>query len=364
MENSKIQWCDHTFNPWMGCTRVSDGCKHCYAETMMDHRYGKVKWGPQGKRIRTAQAYWKQPLKWNEGVWVECDTCGLRQELDEHGQCPKCQRPMVATMRRVRARVFCASLADVFELKEDQKEEMDQWRSDLFGLIEITPNLDWLLLTKRPENVRRMVPWNSSYPDNVWIGTSVEDQDAVNKRIPQLLKIPAKVRFVSCEPLLGPVALDGGLNFDRKTYPCDYEIRWGHGGGVEGWNTLTGEFRYYRESDGEPSELWLDDTIDWVICGGESGPDARPMNPDWARSLLKQCREADVPFFFKQWGEWMPRSHMWYAGLKEDMTFKKKPVQMGNEMMVPVGKHRSGNFLDGLEWEEFPILNRHRIGEE
>jgi protein gp37 len=337
-ENSAIEWTDHTFNPWTGCTKVSDGCKHCYAETLMDHRYHKVKWGPQGKRLRTAKQYWKQPLKWNETWFVECDVCGQRQVFNQHGRCSKCQHPMVATMRRARQRVFCASLADVFEEKRDQMEEMDQWRSELVQLIEQTPNLDWLLLTKRPENVEWMLEvalfsngvepqagaWLKAHP-NVWIGTSVENQKMADERIPHLVRIPARIHFLSVEPMLGPIDLD----LRGKHYGIDYDD--------------------YSED------------VSWVIGGFESGSEARVPNPDDMRSLRDQCRAADIPFFFKQWGEWMPRSHMWYAGLKEDMTFKKKPVQMGNEIMVPVGKHRSGNFLDGLEWQEFPILNRQRI---
>ena len=337
-ENSKIEWTDHTFNPWTGCTKVSDGCKHCYAETLMDHRYHKVKWGPQGKRVRTAKQYWKQALKWNDTWWVQCDVCGLRQMFDECGRCPKCQRPMVATMRRVRQRVFCASLADVFELKEDQKEEMDQWRADLFQMIEQTPNLDWLLLTKRPENIERMIPWDGwekPIPTNIWWGFSAENQKEFDARVPimeSFSRLYHQTYFASLEPLLGPIDIDG---------PWLEEIDLGD----------------------EEHSCWSS-PIDWVICGGESGPNARPMNPDWARSLRDQCLQADVPFFFKQWGEWLPRSHMWYAGLKEDMTFKKKPVQMGDEIMVPVGKHRSGNCLDGLEWEDYPIMNRIRLVED
>jgi len=317
-ENSKIEWTDHTFNPWMGCTKVSEGCKHCYAETLMDHRYGKVKWGPQGKRVRTAKVYWKQPLKWNETPWVVCEVCGLRQVFGEHGRCPKCQHPMVATMHRTRARVFSGSLGGVFE----DREEIGDWRLELFELIEQTPNLDWLLLTKRPENVQAMCP---SLPGNVWIGTSVENQRMADERIPELTRIPVKIHFLSVEPMLERIDLD----LRGRHYGIDYPT--------------------YSED------------VSWVICGGESGPDARPMNPDWVRSLLNQCRDADVPFFFKQWGEWMPRSHMWYAGLRKEMTFRKKPVPFGAEMMVPVGKHRSGNFIDGLEWQEFPIPERHKF---
>jgi protein gp37 len=127
-ENSNIEWTHHTFNPWIGCTKVSDGCKNCYAENLMDKRYGRVKWGPQGTRVRTSEANWKKPLKWN-------------REAEAKGE---------------RHRVFCASLADVFEDKPDQPE-MEQWRLELLELIIKTPYLDWLLLTKRPENVRGMV---------------------------------------------------------------------------------------------------------------------------------------------------------------------------------------------------------------
>lgn len=289
-QNSKIEWCDHTFNPWMGCTRVSPGCQHCYAETLMDHRYKKVKWGPQGQRVLTAKAYWKQPLKWNMTWFVECEVCDLRQVFNQFGRCPGCEHPMEATMKPVRQRVFCGSLCDVFE----ERAEIRDWRSDLFELIEQTPNLDWLLLTKRPENVKR------SLPDNVWIGTSVENQAMADKRIPVLVQIPAKVHFLSVEPMLEKIDLDlRGTNYGRD------------------------------------HATWSED-VSWVICGGESGPDARPMNPEWVQSLRDQCKEADVPFFFKQWGEYLP------VGGPEHYAFEK------------MGKHRSGRVVDGQEWNEFP----------
>jgi protein gp37 len=284
----------------------------------MDHRYGRVKWGPQGTRIRTAKGYWKLPLKWNQAVWVNCDVCGLRQVFDRDGTCPACHHPLIRVTSRTRQRVFCGSLCDVFE----DRPEIGDWRLELFDLIESTPNLDWLLLTKRPENVRAMVPWER-YPENVWIGTSVEDQKAADKRIPELLQIPARVRFLSCEPLLGPVDLSDYLGF------------------------IEGDYK-------KP-------LIGWVICGGESGPHARPMDPAWVRTLSKLCLHAEVPFFFKQWGEWLPLSHFYYAGLKDDLTFTKKPVPFGSEMMCFVGKKRAGRFLDGHEEDEFPILNRVRI---
>ncbi len=324
MKDSKIEWTTHTFNPWQGCTRVSPGCQHCYAETMMDKRYGKVKWGPLGKRIRTSADYWKQPLKWNR----EAVAAGERR------------------------RVFCASLADVFEDKPDQPE-MNEWRTELFDLIYETPWLDWLILTKRPENVLRMVPWMFHHPDffgwpsNVWIGTSVENQEQADKRIPELLKIPAAVRFLSVEPMLGPV---------------DLHSSWAIGGQ---FCHKCGGFGWYDEDDVvcprcvQPG--WTTHAkIHWVIVGGESGPEARPMNPDWARGIRDQCREARVPFFFKQWGEW---GEYYFAGqfgipaLVENGTLLKAGVpclDIDGVHMVRVGKRRAGRQLGGREWNEFP----------
>jgi len=327
-ENSKIEWTDHTFNPWMGCTKVSDGCKFCYAERDMDHRYHKVKWGPQGKRVRTAVNYWKQPSKWNKTLFVQCDVCGLRQVLNEHGRCPGCEHPMVATMKPVRQRVFCASLADVFELKEDQIEEMDQWRSDFWKLIEQTPNLDWLLLTKRPENIETMIPdeWFGfrTMPKNIWWGFSAENQKEFDARVPIMESFSRRhfqCYFVSIEPMLGPIDIRDWLDEE--------------------------------DLGDEDASMWSS-PIDWVICGGESGPNARPMNPEWARSLRDQCQEAGIPFFFKQWGEWIPLKE---SQLDPGITFKGKPIRMGDDMLFRLGKYRAGRFgryLDGQEWMEFP----------
>lgn len=247
-ENSKIEWTTHTFNPWMGCTKVSPGCHHCYAETMMDKRWGKVEWGPQGQRVKTSAANWKKPLAWYKA----------------------------AVAAGERHRVFCASLADVFEAKTDQEAGMTDWRNDLWDLIESTAGdanggLDWLLLTKRPDNVPSMVPaaWmRDGFPAAVWIGTSVEDQRRADERIPHLLALPAAVRFLSVEPMLGPVDL---------------------------W-----EARYPLPGGGRGSAFAWGNGINWVIVGGESGPGARPVHPDWARDIREACQATGVPFFFKQ----------------------------------------------------------------
>lgn len=295
MEDSKIQWTTHTMNPWIGCSKVHEGCQHCYAEADMATRRKRVKWGPQGTRSRTSDAYWKAPLKWN-------------REAEGAAERP---------------RVFCASLADVFEdwtgqIVDAHGEElyddgnggyteaqfgygdiphpgqspigMNTLRRDLFALIDATPNLDWLLLTKRPENVRRMWPaihpWqgkldktavvtdtNASYwyRENVWIGTSISLQKHADEQLPALLACRdlCRVLFVSAEPLLGPI------EFSDVSRRSDAVRQLGK-------PALNG--------------------IDWLICGGESGGNARPFNLAWARSLRDQCAAAGVAFFLKQLG--------------------------------------------------------------
>ncbi len=257
MQNSKIEWTDHTFNPWWGCQRVSPGCEHCYAETMAN-RYGHHIWGPAKTTARRAMSdnYWRQPVKWNEAARKE-------------GR---------------RARVFCASMADVFE----DHPGVIHWREWLFTLIMNTAHLDWLLLTKRPENIRKMVPreWLMMPQPNVWYGTSVENQEYADKRIPLLLQVPARVRFLSCEPLLGPVDLTQLL----VTTPC-----W-HCGNMDG------------EAGRCYCGVHIPSEIHWVIVGGESGPGARPMEDCWARSLVQQCQASSIAPFVKQMGSVWARS--------------------------------------------------------
>lgn len=246
-ETTAISWTDHTFNPWMGCTKVSPGCDHCYAEGL-GKRTGKVQWGDDAERVLTSDGYWKNPLKWNRAAEAE----GRRH------------------------RVFCASMADVFE----DRPELDEPRGRLFEVIGNTPWLDWQLLTKRPQNVLRMVPYGdtaATWRDNVWVGTTVENEDQADQRVPHLLEIPAKVRFLSCEPLLDRVRLG------KWCSSIPSRLRWGP---ENGWTP---------EYDEQP-------TIDWVICGGESGPGHRPLNLDHARLLRDNCRFFKVPFFFKQVG--------------------------------------------------------------
>ena len=281
-ENSKIEWTHHTFNPWIGCQKVGPGCDHCYAEAMMDARLGRVEWGPHGARQRTSPANWRQPLKWDRD----------------------------AAAAGERRRVFCASLADVFD---NHPSILPEWRADLWALIRATPNLDWLLLTKRPGNIAKTLPpdWGDGYP-NVWLGCTVVNQDEADRDIPKLLAVPARVRFLSMEPLLGSVDLTRWVGVHPYVGASTY-------GGSDG----------LRRCDLSGNTGLLD----WIIVGGESGPGARAMHPDWALSLLHQCQAAGVAFHFKQWGEYAP-----------DL----------NGIPFWVGKARAGRLLDGRTWDQMP----------
>lgn len=261
-ENSDIAWTHHTFNPWMGCTKISPACVHCYAEKQV-FRFTKKEtkiedvWGVDAPRQRTGRKYWAKPHAWNRKA-AEAGT---------------------------RHRVFVASLADVFDNHRSIKKE---WRDALWQLIRECPHLDFLLLTKRPQNMRKMLPadWGNGYP-NVWLGTTVENQEECNKRLQWLLDFPAVVHFVSCEPLLGPVDLR------RSIYP---PFKQKHEN--DPFVALDGLRGYMVGAD-----EYLKHKIGWVICGGESAPNdvRRDMNLDWARSLRDQCAAAGVPFLFKQY---------------------------------------------------------------
>ena len=320
-ENSKIEWCDHTFNPWMGCTKVSAGCKNCYAETMMDKRYNKVEWGKGKSRILTSEANWKLPLRWDKKAHL----ANIRELGKGFENISKAFTPEFESrhVKFNRPKVFCASLADVFD-----EEVSDEWRYRLFALIQQTQNLDWLVLTKRPTNAKRFI---LEYLDkivgsktiyfNLWIGTSVENQETADERIPQLLQIPAAKRFLSMEPLLGPVDFyQTSNNMPTKGHP---------------WRN---------------APILTD--IHWVIVGGESGRNARPMNPDWVRSIRNQCLSANVKFFFKQWGEWKHLSYQEWIDSRN-----KIELELFNEAwdyMGKVGKVKAGRLLDGVEYNDMP----------
>jgi protein gp37 len=242
-----IAWTDHTFNPWWGCVKISPACTNCYAATF-DKRLGGSNWGPGSTRKFFGDKHWNEPRRWNK-------------DAERDG---------------VRRRVFCASMADVFE---DRPDLVDH-RLRLWHLIEETPALDWLLLTKRPENIRRMLPsYNTAalsdrlpFFRNVWLGTTVENQDYAEERIDHLLANPAVVHFLSCEPLLGPIDLS----------------RW-----------IAPQTKVLDSLDGT-LEVEFTPSINWIITGSESGRNARPQNVDWYRALRDQCYAARVAFFFKQ----------------------------------------------------------------
>jgi len=264
-ERSKIEWTDHTFNPWTGCTNVSPGCDHCYAEAW-SKRSGHVRWG-NSPRKRTTDQYWKAPGIWNRRAAVFSAQHGRRQ------------------------RVFCASLADVFD-----NQAKKEWRSDLWEVIRATPSLDWLLLTKRPQNIKKMLPddWGDGY-QNVWLGMTAEDQERYDQRWPHLAKVPAVVRFVSYEPAIGPLRLT-----DDAYQP------------------------------------------DWVIVGGESGHGARPMDPSWVRAIIGDCQTRGIAPFFKQWG-----------------TYENNPIVLDGadvkRARLEDGHGKGGGLVDGRLLRDVPI---------
>lgn len=334
--NSKIEWCDHTFNPWEGCQKAGPGCDNCYAEER-NARFGggtAVNFGPGAPRRRTSSGNWALPKRWN----AQADAF-----MAQHGR---------------RQRVFCASLADVFDNAVDP-----QWRADLFELIAATPNLDWLLLTKRIGNVHRMIdltmdaidrrrecgateivrsPW--PWP-NVWIGATIVNQEEADRDIPRLLEVPARVRFLSMEPLLGDVRLGSWLHLSPSAAFVSGKVT----ANMPAWTRIGST------------------AIDWVIVGGESGPKARPMHPNWARSLRDECEAAGVPFLFKQWGHWQiasranghydsdmaSNSAVWLD--HDGTTAKPSSLGMTNAYaMAPVGKKAAGRLLDGRTWDGAP----------
>jgi protein gp37 len=253
---TSIGWTDATFNPWQGCAKVSEGCRNCYAETFVVNRTGRRLWGLMAPR-HIVTSTWGDPLAWN-------------RKAQKEGQ---------------RRRVFCASHADVFE----DRPELAAPRARLFRLIEQTSWLDWLLLTKRPEAVVRLAAeagWTGAWPSNTWAGCTVENQQRAEERIWRLLGVPARIRFLSCEPLLGPLDL------------ANVRLPGWHA--VNGFPEPRGAFARWQE---KPMRAKLREGIDWVICGGESGGQARPFDLAWARSLRDQCQAAGVAFFFKQLGD-------------------------------------------------------------
>lgn len=340
MAETKIEWTGtklptgtilpgYTFNGWIGCSKISAGCKNCYAERDMDHRFGRVKWGEHGTRQVTAPAYWAKPLQWNK----QAAAAGWRRK------------------------VFAFSLADWLE----ERDELIHPRALLLELIAATPWLDWLLLSKRVEGWEDRITEISEYnligaaeianrwldgkpPANVWLGTSAEDQDTADHRFPRLLEVPAVLHFVSLEPLLG--AIDFQLVRD-----------------LEGFETVYDTLRGVLSANGQ---LHLPmPSIKWVIAGGESGPRARPTHLLHAQHLRDQCVAAGVPFFWKQWGEWqsgpiVPDQHFG-GGAKVKLSGCSVAVDSNRvrrlddqHAAVWLGRDRAGHHLEGTEWRQWP----------
>jgi len=349
---TSIEWCDYTFNHVRGCTKVAAGCAHCYADTLSKRNPWTLGiWGPDGTRVVASESMWAQPVKWNAAAACCCRK-GPLDHQHEQG-CPQMDRP----------RVFVASLADWAEDwqgsvvdsrgREVRKCECGAWTSGsdtckksacdesallhltdvrrrLFALIDATQNLDYLLLTKRAENIRSMWPatqdsinsHHNFYRSNVWIGTSVATQSDAERNIPHLLKCRdlSPVLFVSAEPLLENIDLSRWL-----------AIEIGRDGN---WRK--------RSKFGERP------MIDWVIAGGESGPHSRPMHPDWVRSIRDQCAAAGVPFLFKQHGEFLHESQ-WAS-----CTVSLNAVFDNEHQFVKVGKKAAGRMLDGVIHDGYP----------
>lgn len=285
-KDTSIEWTHHTFNPWWGCVRVSAACDHCYAETWAK-RLGEDVWGPKSERRFFGDAHWKEPLKWNAD----------------------------AVAQGVRKRVFCASMADVFENRVD----LIPHRLRLLELIAKTPQLDWLLLTKRIHLVKKQLPKGYEFPANVWLGTTVENQAEADKRVRHLLEFATPgVRFLSCEPLLGL------LDLRRFLIRNESGVR-----------------------------------VDWVIAGGESGHGSRPMEPQWPDELRKQCTSAQVAFHFKQWGHWAP------VELAAEALTKRTVIHIVKQgdaeiQLAAVGKGKAGRVLGGQHWDQFPKIQKSK----
>lgn len=322
-ENSKIEWTHHTFNPWRGCTKVSAGCANCYAErqSLRNPRVLGV-WGDDGVRVKASEAGWREPRKWN------------REAAD----------------RGVPSRVFCASMADVFEFREDVMLA----RALLLNLIHETRHLNWLLLTKRPEHIEPLLKrarndlfglhlhdarvmvdrWIAGEPPaNVWLGVSVENQECADQRIPILLRTPAARRFVSYEPALGPV--------DWRSIADD---------GHNAINALTGN---YIKAD----RVYEGSALDWIIVGGESGPAARPFDIEWALNTIRQCEAAGVAYFIKQLGRYVIQDNVNVSDWPDSTHFEGDGRHVASARIMLRDSHGGdmAEWPDDLRVREFPI---------
>lgn len=319
-DKSKIEWTDATWNPITGCTPISEGCRNCYAERMVKrfpalHGVAHDPLRPDDKSLDHAYSFstpmfhrdrLNQPLRWKK------------------------QR-----------RIFVGSMADLFH-----ENVPEGWVEDVLATMTNSPQHTFMILTKRPERMVSLMARGhfrlsrtDSWPlPNLWLGVTAENQQAADERIPILLQTPAARRFVSVEPMLGPVDLSSTGWTDCEECGGAGETS-GHYFADDGMGTC-------ESCRGKGASV--DARLDWVICGGESGPGARPMHPDWARSLRDQCQAAGVPFFFKQWGEWETYNAVNVIPMGTTLGWSDGKVSLR------VGKKAAGCILDGREWKEIP----------
>jgi protein gp37 len=318
-EKTNIEWADASWNPWHGCIKVSPGCRFCYM-----YREKKM-YGQDPTVVSRSKTTFEDPLKWKRRWHRAIETLlGANNYLwqqDRHANLDA-REILIELAHQVAIDpqpkfIFTCSWSDFFIT------EADAWRAEAWKIIRQTPEFTYLILTKRPDRIARCLPadWGTGYP-NVWLGTSAENQKYADQRIPELLKVPAVKRFVSLEPLLGPILLDNGET---------------------SWLTCTGED--YSENDNYCCDLFAEcgrhfHGIDWVIVGGESGNVARPMEKQWALDIREQCEHAGVDFFFKQWGEWAADA------IAESVNLGLKTYDSKREL-YKVGAEVAGNLLDG-----------------
>lgn len=327
---SNIEWTDKSWNPVVGCTKLSEGCRNCYAFNLHNSRHkayqeGKLQHIPQYSKpfddVQLLPERLISPLRW--------------------------KKPQ---------KVFVNSMSDLFH--EDVPFE---FIGKVFAVMALAQQHNFQILTKRPERMIEFMErteWRESmglaeWPlSNVWLGVSVENQQAADERIPLLLETPAAVRFLSCEPLLGPVKILGELMQGKDPGKC------GNCGGGHGFTRCSNYGGVSKSSERYECHDFkrVDFAIDWVIVGGESGHKARPMHPEWARSLRDQCQAAGVPFFFKQWGEWVP-SDQYPSELNgvRLSRYKQYTFEDVHKHMFRVGKKRAGRLLDGEIYDAYPI---------
>jgi protein gp37 len=350
---TKIQWADDTWNPWIGCTKVSLGCQKCYAAVATPTRMFGVKWGKGAPRRRSGEATFNAPLRWNAKSWV-CEGCGepfadaLPGSYGAHER--KIRDPItgkpkttvvcigLATHGFHRRRVFSLSLGDWLDDEVPIKDF-----ADMLQIITQCREINFLLLTKRPENWEgrlraahenlfgRGVHWIAQWiggnpPPNCWIGVSVENQETADERIPKLLEIPAVIRFISYEPILGKVDFVDWLG-EKSGFDGD---------GIE----------------------HTDFGIDWIICGGESGAGARPCNINWLRSTAQQCKQAGVACFVKQLGaKPFALSHCDIQGMEAALSYSMHPSENQMAIYPKLADKKGGDineFPEDLRVREFP----------